>query len=122
MARVQTIQYDLLIDGEWRPAQSGEYFEVENPATGKSIARMANAGPEDVADAVASAERAFLHGPWSDMDGGERGRILWRIADLIEGRMDELGRLASIANGRLIYETASTMKVVASYFRDLAGF
>ena len=122
MARVKTIQYDLLIDGEWRSARSGDYFEVENPATGESVARMANAGPEDVADAVAAAERAFLYGPWSAMDGGERGRILWRIADLIEQRTDELGRLESISNGRPISETASQMAVVASYFRYFAGF
>ncbi|MCH8109299.1 MAG: aldehyde dehydrogenase [Chloroflexi bacterium] len=122
MTQVKNIQYDLLIDGKWRPAKSGEYFDVENPATGETIARMANAGPEDVADAVESAEAAFQHGPWSTMTGGDRGKIMWKIADLIEERKMELGQLESISNGRPISETASQMSVVASYFRYFAGF
>ena len=122
MTQTKNIQYDLFINGEWRPAESGEYFDVENPATGETVARMANAGPDDVAEAVASAEEAFLRGTWSTMSGGERGRILWRIADLIEERKMELGHLESISNGRPISETSSQMMVVASYFRYFAGF
>ena len=118
----QTLQYDLLIDGEWKPAVSGDYFDVENPATGETIARMANAGDEDVAEAITSAERAFKHGPWSTMPDSERGKILWRIADIVEERRMELGRMESISNGRPISETSSQMLVVASYFRYFAGF
>ncbi len=122
MTQTQTLQYDLLIDGEWRPAASGDYFEVENPATGETVARMANAGEQDVAAAVASAERAFREGPWSTMPDSERGKILWRIADMVEERRMELGRMESISNGRPISETSSQMLVVASYFRYFAGF
>ena len=122
MTQTQTLQYDLLIDGEWKPATSGDYFDVENPATGETVARMANAGEQDVAEAVASAERAFKHGPWSTMPDSERGKILWRMADMVEERRMELGRLEAISNGRPISETSSQMLVVASYFRYFAGF
>ncbi len=122
MTQTATLQYDLLIDGQWQPATSGDYFDVENPATGETVARMANAGPEDVAQAVASARRAFKHGPWSDLPDAERGKILWRMADIVEERRMELGRMESISNGRPISETSSQMLVVASYFRYFAGF
>ena len=122
MTQTATLQYDLLIDGEWQPAASGDYFDVENPATGETVARMANSGEADVAEAVASAERAFKHGPWSTMPDAERGKILWRIADIVEERRMELGRMESISNGRPISETSSQMLVVASYFRYFAGF
>ena len=122
MTQTQTLQYDILIDGEWQPAASGDYFDVENPATGETVARMANAGEQDVADAITSAERAFKHGPWSTMPDSERGKILWRIADTVEERRMELGRMESISNGRPIAETSSQMLVVASYFRYFAGF
>ena len=122
MTQTATLQYDLLIDGEWQPAASGDYFDVENPANGETVARMANSGEADVAEAVASAERAFKHGPWSTMPDAERGKILWRIADIVEERRMELGRMESISNGRPISETSSQMLVVASYFRYFAGF
>ena len=122
MTQTKTLQYDLLIDGEWKPSASGDYFDVENPATGETVARMANANETDVAEAVASGERAFKHGPWSTMPDAERGKILWRIADIVEERRMELGRMESISNGRPISETSSQMLVVASYFRYFAGF
>ena len=122
MTQTKTLQYDLLIDGEWMPAFSGDYFDVGNPATGETVARMANAGEQDVAQAITSAERAFKHGPWSTMPDSERGKILWRIADMVEERRMELGRMESISNGRPISETSSQMLVVASYFRYFAGF
>ena len=121
ITQVKTMQYDLLIDGEWRPASSGEYFDVENPATDETIAIVANSWPEDVAEAVCSAEQAF-HGAWSAMPNADRGKILWDMASLIDERKMELGQLESISNGRPISETSSQMSVVASYFRYFAGF
>ena len=122
MTQVRTTQYDLLINGEWKPAGSGDYLEVENPATGETVARMANAGAEDVAEAVSAAEQAFRNGPWATMSDADRGKILWRMADIVEERKMELGRMESISNGRPISETSSQMLVVASYFRYFAGF
>ena len=107
MDQVATKEYELLIDGEWRPAKGGHCFDVENPATGETVARMANAGQEDVAEAVASAERAFSCGSWSNAPGEERAKVLWRMAEIVEQRRDELGRLESISNGRPISETST---------------
>ena len=122
MTQVRTTQYDLLINGEWKPAGSGDYFDVENPATGETVARMANAAAEDVAQAVSAAEQAFRNGPWATMSDADRGKILWRMADIVEERKMELGRMESVSNGRPISETSSQMLVVASYFRYFAGF
>lgn len=122
MDQVATKEYELLIDGKWRPAKGGRCFEVENPATGETVARMANAGPEDVADAVSAARRAFSDGSWSNAPGEERAKVLWRMAEIVEQRRAELGRLESISNGRPISETSSQMLVVANYFRYFAGF
>ena len=122
MVQVQPMEYRLLIDGEWVKSKSGDSFDVENPASGETVARMANAGEEDVSDAVASAKQAFLNGPWSAMSGAERASILWKMGDLVEKERMELGRLESISNGRPISETSSQMMVVASYFRYFAGF
>ena len=122
MTHTQSISYDLLINGEWRPSVTGKYFEVENPFNGETIAHIADADESDVALAVQSADEAFKNGPWTTMPNSERSKILWRMADIVEDRSMELGRLESISNGRPISETSSQMSVVASYFRYFAGF
>lgn len=122
MVQVKPMEYKLLIDGQWVQAKSGDYFDVENPANGETVARMANGGQDDVAEAISSSEQAFSHGAWSSMTGGDRAKILWRIGEMVEQQRMELGRLESISNGRPISETSSQMLVVASYFQYFAGF
>ncbi len=89
----------LLIDGEWRNAASGKTFETYDPATGEVLARVAEAGDEDVDAAVAAARRA-LEGPWGKMGGSERGRIIHRLGDLISEHAEELAELDSLDNGK----------------------
>jgi phenylacetaldehyde dehydrogenase len=89
----------LLIDGEWRNAASGKTFETYDPATGDVLARVAEAGQEDVDQAVAAARRA-LEGPWGTMGGSERGRIIHRLGDLIAEHAEELAELDSLDNGK----------------------
>src|SRR5262245_50508057 len=74
----------LLIDDEWVPAASGKTLPVYNPATGTVIARVAEADREDVDRAVRAARRAFDGGPWARMTGSQRGKLLWKLAELIE--------------------------------------
>ena len=92
-ARPQIRQTQLLIDGQWTPARSGKTFETINPATEEVIASVAEADAADVEMAVRAARKAFDEGPWPRMDARERGRIMMRLADLMESEIDELAAL-----------------------------
>ena len=75
----------LLIDGQWSDG-SGKTFDTFNPATGEVLTQVAEAGKAEVDQAVAAARKAFddVGGPWRKMSASERGKVLWRIADLID--------------------------------------
>ena len=90
----------LFIDGRWASAASGKTFETPNPATGETLAQVAEGEAEDINRAVKAARRAFEEGPWSRMTPSERGRIIWRIGDLILEHADELAQLESLDNGK----------------------
>ncbi|QRN80247.1 MAG: aldehyde dehydrogenase family protein, partial [Nocardiopsis sp. BM-2018] len=87
--------YDLFIDGEFAPAQSGEYLTSLNPADEGKLAQVAVAGRADVDRAVAAARRAH-ETVWSRMSGAERGKYLFRIARIIQERSRELAVLESM--------------------------
>lgn len=82
----------LFINGRWADAASGKTFETPNPATGETLARVAEGDAEDINRAVQTARAAFDDGPWSRMTPSERGRIVWRIGDLILEHVDELAQ------------------------------
>ena len=82
-----------LIDGRWQDAQSGETFEVFNPSNEAVIARVADCKRADVDLAVAAARKAFDQGPWPRMSPSARGKILWKIGDLILENLEELAQL-----------------------------
>ncbi|MFM8579416.1 MAG: aldehyde dehydrogenase family protein [Planctomycetaceae bacterium] len=88
------------IGGEWVPAASGKTFVTCDPATEQVIAQVAEGDTADVDAAVWAARRAFDSGPWPRMDARERGRIMFRLCDLIEAEIDELARLESLDNGK----------------------
>ena len=92
--------HQLFINGQWVDAASGKTFETPNPATGETLARIAEGDAEDVDRAVRAARRAFEEGPWGRMTPSERGRIIWRIGDLIIQHNDELAQLESLDNGK----------------------
>jgi len=93
-------QHQLLIDGEHVPAADGRTFETVDPSTGQPITRVAHAGAPDVERAVAAARRALEEGPWSRAPAADRGRLMNRLADLIEQHADELAELESLDNGK----------------------
>ena len=88
-------KHDLLINGKWAPAKSGETFVVHNPARTEVIAEVAKADPEDVAEAASCARQAFEDGPWPRMQASERARILYRLADLIRDHLEEIARVTT---------------------------
>jgi len=114
----------LLIDGKWTDG-AGKPFETVNPATGEPLTQVAEATRQDVDLAVAAARKAFedLNGPWRKMSASERGKVLWRIADLVEKNIDELAELETLDNGKPIFESRYVdMPMVADVFRYYAGW
>src|SRR6266496_1402329 len=83
----------LLIGGKWQDSVSGKTFETVNPATGEVICQVAEGDKADVDLAVKAARKAFEEGPWRRMDARDRGRLLYKLADLIEKNFDELAAL-----------------------------
>jgi len=91
--------HQLWIDGAWS-AGSGAVMTVENPATGRPLAEVADASRADVGRAVAAARAAFYDGRWSRLTPAERSKTLWKLADLMEARAEELARVESENTGK----------------------
>ncbi|HST53630.1 MAG TPA: betaine-aldehyde dehydrogenase [Pyrinomonadaceae bacterium] len=96
-------KYQLFIDGQWVDAESGKTFETPNPATGATLAEVAEGDKADVDKAVAAARKAF-EGKWSKMSARERGRLLYKLSQLIESKSQELAALETADNGKPIRE------------------
>lgn len=121
--QVKLPQRGLFIDGVWRDAQDGATFEVVNPATGEVLTSVASASAADVDAAVQAARRQFDDGPWSRLSGPERGKLLWRIAELIEGDAEYLGQLEAIDVGKPVGDPiAVDIPIAADTFRHFAGW
>jgi len=95
----------LFIGGSFMDALAGRTFETINPATNQVLTRVAEADLSDLDAAVTAARKAFEEGPWSKMSAAERGRILWRMADLLMQKADEVARLETLDNGKPIFES-----------------
>lgn len=95
----------MLIDGEWVDAASGKTFESVYPGTGETIAHVAAGDREDVDRAVKAARRAFEGGDYGRMNGADRGRLLWKLADLMEANIEELAELETLDNGKPLLES-----------------
>ncbi len=93
-------QYELLIDGKWVPPEGGNYSTILNPATEEIIAHVA-AGSEKDVDVAAKAARAALK-VWNSINAADRGKILNRLADLLEANQEELIALESMNAGKPI--------------------
>src|SRR6202790_2756727 len=93
-------KHKMLINGKWVGAASGKTFPTYNPATGEVLAHVAEGDAEDIDRAVAAARAAFDSGPWSKMTPAERGRLIWKLADLIEQNAEEFAQLESLDNGK----------------------
>jgi aldehyde dehydrogenase (NAD+) len=100
------LQTDLYVNGEFVPSLSGKRFVTTNPATGETLAQVAEAGREDLDRAVAAARGSFESGPWAAMKPRQRGRILTRAAELLLSRAEPLGYVETLDNGKPIFESA----------------
>src|SRR5438270_10973252 len=115
-------KYQLFIDGQWVDAESGKTFETPNPATGATLAEVAEGDSADIDKAVAAARRAF-EGKWSRMSARDRGRLLYKLAQLIEQNSKELSALETADNGKPIRESQYVdLPQVVENFEYFAGY
>jgi phenylacetaldehyde dehydrogenase len=113
----------MLIDGKWVAAASGKTFQTYDPSTEEPLADIPAGDKEDVDRAVRAARRAFEGGPWRRMTPSERGRALWKLADLIEARSEEFAQLETLDNGKPIsVARVADIPLVVDHFRYYAGW
>jgi aldehyde dehydrogenase (NAD+) len=121
--RVRISATRLLINNQWVPSKSGKTFPTINPSTGEEICQVAEADAADVEIAVKAARAAFNRGAWKKMAASERGRLLNRLADLMEQNADELARLESLDNGKpFAIALAVDVPASVSCYRYFAGW
>lgn len=114
---------ECFIDGQFVPAASGKTFPTVNPATEEVIAEVAEGDKEDVDRATKAARKAFESGPWKKMDARDRGRLMYRLADLVEEELDELASLESLDNGKPINDSRTAdLPLLIDCLRYYAGF
>ena len=113
----------LLIDGKFVNSTSGKTFDTFNPATEEKIASVQEAGVEDVNRAVKAARNAFDNGPWRRMGAAERGRLMYKLADLVEKNFDEIAALEALDNGKPFgFAKAADINLVVRTLRYYAGW
>ncbi|WP_299642972.1 aldehyde dehydrogenase [uncultured Ruegeria sp.] len=117
----QKPHFQLYIDGSWTEGARGQVMNSQNPATGKDWSSFACAAPEDVNRAVSAARRSLDDPTWRDMTQTARGKLLFRLAELIEENARHLGQLETTDSGKLLAETASQTAYVGDYYRYYAG-
>ncbi|MGB9245772.1 MAG: aldehyde dehydrogenase family protein [Candidatus Acidiferrales bacterium] len=113
----------MLINGKWVDSASGKTFPTYNPATGEVLSHVAEGDREDIDRAVKAARAAFETGPWSKISPSERGRMMWRLADLIEKHTEEFAQLESLDNGKpLKIARIADLPLAVDHFRYYAGW
>ncbi len=113
----------MFIDGKWVEAASGKTFPTYNPATGEVLAHIAEGDREDIDRAVKAARKAFETGPWADMTASQRGRVIWKLGDLIEEHLEEFAQLESLDNGKpLSVARVADVPLAADLFHYMAGW
>jgi len=113
----------MLIDGKWVNAASGRTFPTYNPATGEVLAQIAEGDQQDIDAAVKAARKAFDSGPWPRMTASERGKLVWKLADLLEEHLEEFATLETLDNGKpLTVARAADVPLAAEMFRYMAGW
>jgi aldehyde dehydrogenase (NAD+) len=116
------LRTELFIANQWRPSASGERFPVINPATEEVIAEVAVASPQDIEDAVAAARTCFEGHAWRSLSARKRGALLYRAADLLEQRAEQMARLETLHNGKPLFESRIDIAMTVETLRYYAGW
>ncbi len=116
------LKTDLFIGNQWRPGSTGARFEVVNPATEEVIAEVAEASPDDVDASVKAARACFESDAWRSLSARQRGALLYRAADLLEERLEEMSRLETLHNGKPLFESKIDVEMTIETLRYYAGW
>src|SRR5438309_160482 len=135
MATISTTQIDprvlsfiekprkMLINNKWVDAVSGKTFPTYDPSTGEVLAQVVEGDRADIDLAVKAARKAFDNGPWRKMTPSERGRLIWKLGDLIDQHLEEFAFLESLDNGKpLTVARAADVPLASELFRSTAGW
>jgi phenylacetaldehyde dehydrogenase len=114
----------MLIGGRWLESVSGKTFPTHNPATGEILTSVAEGDNEDIERAVRAARAAFELGPWrTKLTPSERGRLIWRLADLVEAHLEEFAQIESLDNGKsVVVARFADVPLAVDLFRYMAGW
>src|SRR3984957_15482711 len=113
----------MLIGGQWTNAASGKTFPTYNPATGEVLAQVAEGDKQDIDAAVKAARKAFDSVPWTRMTPSNRGKLIWKLADLLEEHLEEFAEIESLDNGKpLSVARVADLPLAVDMFRYMAGW
>jgi phenylacetaldehyde dehydrogenase len=113
----------MFINNQFVPSASGKTFPTYNPATGEVMAQIAEGDREDIDRAVKAARKAFENPAWADMAPSQRGRLIWKLADLLEARTEEFAQIESLDNGKpLAVARVADVPLAVDLFRYMAGW
>jgi acyl-CoA reductase-like NAD-dependent aldehyde dehydrogenase len=117
----QLARYEHFIDGAASAPASGQYLPTDDPYTGQTWAEVARGNAADAARAVEAARRAFEFGAWPVLTPSQRGRLLWKLGDLVIANAERLAAIEQRDNGKLMTEVVSQVRYMGDYFRYYAG-
>ena len=113
--------YQLYIDGSWVSGSTNQKMDAQNPANGENWATFDCASKSDVDLAVKSARRALTEKSWCNISQTQRGKLLYKLANLIEENAGIIGQIETNDSGKLLAETSTQTGYVADYYRYYAG-
>ena len=114
---------EIFVAGKWQRPSSGETYQPINPANEEPLAAVGKGDERDIDQAVTAARKAFDEGPWPRMTPHERGRIVWRLGDLIQQHLDEMAKLESQCTGKTLFDSGKVeIPFAAEVFRYYAGW
>jgi aldehyde dehydrogenase (NAD+) len=112
----------LFINGRFVDSSNQKTFATINPATGETICQVAEASAQDVDSAVKAARKALESGPWKTMDAADRGKLMFKLADLVEENAEELAILESLNSGKTLTDARGDVQGVLNTLRYYAGW
>ena len=114
---------EIFVGGKWQAPVAGETYQPVNPANEELLTPVGKGDERDIELAVAAARKAFDEGPWPRMSPHERGRIVWRLGDLVQQNLDEMAKLESLCTGKTMFDSGKVeIPFAAEVFRYYAGW